>query len=43
MRLIGVDRTAHGSSHCDCGEPRDAKTDWYDSFVRNMTTWSIIP
>lgn len=43
MRLIGVDRQAHGFSHCGCDEPRDVKTVWYHSLVSNMATWSVIP
>ena len=33
----------HGSSHCAFDEPRGAKTVRYDSFVRDMTTRSVIP
>ncbi|HTQ22970.1 hypothetical protein [Mycobacterium sp.] len=31
------------SSHCGFDEPRGANTVRYDSFVRDMTTWSVIP
>ena len=33
----------HGSSHCGFDEPCGAKTVRYASFVRDMTTWSVIP
>ena len=32
-----------GSSHCGFDEPRGASTVRYDSFVRDMTTWSVMP
>ena len=33
----------HGCSHCGFDEPCGAKTVRYDSFVRDMTTWSVTP
>jgi hypothetical protein len=39
-RLIAVTITVQ--SHCGFDEPRGANTVRYDSFVRDMTTWSVI-